>query len=98
MNQESTVTFDPEGAQRFPHIAVVEGLLGGVGRLVFEDGTVQFAENETYPEFVFSPRLPEAELETFCEKHLVVYEQYFEENFDAIDLGDELPPIERFWE
>ena len=98
MNQESTISFDPEGAQRFPHIAAVEGFLGGVVRLVFEDGTVQFAENETYPDIVYSPQLPEPELEVFCGKHMAVYEQYFDENFEAMDRGDDLPPIDRFWE
>ena len=44
----STITFDPAGADTYQNITAVEGLLGGVGRLVFPDGTLQFAENETY--------------------------------------------------
>lgn len=58
-----------------------------MARLVFEDGTVQFAENETYPDIVYSPQLPEPELEVFCGKHMAVYEQYFDENFEAMDRG-----------
>ncbi len=38
------------------------------------------------------------ELEEFCGKHLDQYVQYFEQNFDAIDQGLDLPPIKRFWE
>lgn len=94
----SIVTFDPESSEKYPNIAAVENLLGGVGRIVFEDGTVQFAENETYPEVVFSPRLSEDEMEKFCLKHIAQYEAYFDVNFEAIDPGGELPPIERFWE
>jgi len=29
---------------------------------------------------------------------MAVYEQYFDENFEAMDRGDDLPPIDRFWE
>ncbi|SHO23807.1 Putative transmembrane protein [Moritella viscosa] len=93
----STVTFNPDGGNTHPNIAMVEGLLGGVGRLVFPDGTVQFAENETYPDVVYSPRLTEDELEVFCESNLSKYEAYFETNIEAIDKGDELPPINVFW-
>lgn len=94
----STVTFDPNGSINYPFIAAVEGLLGGIGRLMFPDGTVQFAENETYPGVVYSPRLTEDRLESFCKANLHYYEKYFDDNFDTIDAGDELPPINRFWE
>lgn len=94
---DEIITFDPEGAERYPSIAAVENYLGGVGRLCFPDGTVQFAENETYPELVYSPRLSEDELERFCSENLSKYEAYFEANFEAIDQGEDLPPIERFW-
>lgn len=93
----STITFDPAGADKYPNITAVEGLLGGVGRLVFPDGTLQFAENETYPDVVYSPRLSIDELEEFCKSNLKRYEAYFDEHFDAIDAGDELQPITRFW-
>lgn len=92
-----TIIFDPNGCYTHPHIAEVEGLLGGIGRLVFPDGTVQFAENESFPEIVYSPRLTEDELELFCKNNIYHYEKYFNEHFDAIDLGDDLPPIDRFW-
>lgn len=97
-NEMNTIIFDPEGSSKFPYTAAVEGLLGGVGRLIFGDGTVQFADNETYPDVVFSPRLPEDQLEMFCRTHLAKYESYFNENFDLMDAGSDLPPINRFWE
>lgn len=93
----TTVEFNPNGFKTHPNIAMVEGLLGGVGRLVFPDGTVQFAENETYPEVVYSPRMKVDELEVFCKSNLSKYEAYFDTNFAAIDKGDELPPISVFW-
>lgn len=91
------ITFDIEGATKYPNIAMVEVLLGGIGLLCFPDGTVQFAENETYPDIVYSPRLTERELDKFCFDNLPKYEVYFGKNSDAIDKGDELPPIEQFW-
>lgn len=76
---------------------MVEVFLGGVGLLCFPDGSLQFAENKTYPEVVYSPRLTESELEQFCCDNLASYEAYFDMHFDAIDRGDEIPPIEKFW-
>ncbi len=93
----STVTFDPNGCETHPNTAFVESYLGGVGCLCFPDETFQFAENET-PEIVYSPRLSEAELEKFCSENLSKYKKYFDDNSEAIDLGDDLPPIDRFWE
>ena len=92
------VYFDPDGAKWFVNTAMVEWLLGGVGVLMSEDGTYQFAENDTYPDVVYSPRLPPVELEQFCKDNLAKYHQYnalYEHLFDA---GEEAPPIERFWE
>jgi len=94
---DEIVTFDPDGGKKYPNIAMVEGLLGGVGRLCFPDGTVQFAENESYPDIVYSPRLTEQDLDQFCSENLATYERYFDTNFEAIDKGDDLPPIEQFW-
>ena len=93
----SVTVFDPEGRDKFPNITDVEVFLGGVGRLCFDDGTMQFADNETYPDVVYSPRLPPEELEQFCKDNRAKYEHYFESNFDAIDRGDELPAIDQFW-
>ena len=93
----STITFDPAGADTYQNITAVEGLLGGVGRLVFPDGTLQFAENETYPDVVYSPRLSVDQLEEFCKSNMKRYEDYFDEHFEAIDAGDKLQPITRFW-
>jgi hypothetical protein len=89
--------FDPEGCNNFPNTAYVEVFLGGIGRLCFPDETLQFAENDTYPDIVYSPRLSEDKLEQFCKDNLSKYEAHYEANFDAIDKGDELPPIELFW-
>lgn len=94
----SAVTFDPAGSQEYPHIAAVEWLLGGVGRLLFVDGTQQFAESEQYPDVVFSPRLETDDLEKFCAENISHYQAYYEANEAAIDAGDELPAIDRFWE
>ena len=95
---EHTVIFDPSGSEQYPYIAAVEEYLGGVGRLVFDDGTVQFAESDTYPDVVYSPRLTESELESFCKKNLHHYERYFEEYEQTFEHGILPPPIDRFWE
>lgn len=62
----------------------------------FEDGTCMIASLESGPGFIFTPRLPEAELNEFCEKHLDHYESFFNANQDAIDSGRQTP-MERFW-
>lgn len=80
-----------------PYIRAVEGLLGGVGTLRFEDGTVQFAHSYNYPDVVYSPRLPKLELEVFCKKNILYYEKHLDENIDAMDLHGETPPIRKFW-
>lgn len=98
MNQNDTVFFDPSGLDRYPNIAAVESFLGGVGRLVFPDGTHQFAESDDYPDVVYSPRLTEDDLEAFCEKHIHKYEEHFEKHFERIYQRELAPPIERFWE
>lgn len=97
-SNESFVYFNPNGAERFPNIAQVECLLGGVGTLCFEDGTEQFANNDDYPKIVFSPRMTEDELEIFCRDNMHHYEAYYEENKEALDNCYEVPPINPFWE
>lgn len=89
------ITFNPSNSH--PHIAEVEVLLGGIGLLCFFDGTVQFAENETYPDIVYSPRLTEGELEDFCKRHLGNYQDYYNLHSEKIDAFDEAPPITPFW-
>ncbi|TBW57388.1 hypothetical protein EZI54_06945 [Marinobacter halodurans] len=98
VDQKADVIFDPHGAKTHPNIAAVEQYLGGIGTLVFDDDTLQFAEHKSFPDTVYSPRLSEEQLETFCQEHLDRYEAYFKENFEAIERGDEKPPIGRFWE
>jgi hypothetical protein len=97
-NNSAPVYFEPDKVDQFPFSALVENYLGGVGQLIFGDGTFQFAENNTYPEVVYSPRLSEEDLEKFCEENIAHYETYFENHLDAINEGKNIPPIERFWE
>ena len=52
-----TVIFDPAGGASAPNTTAVEILLGGVGRLVFSDGTEQFVDDDTGPILIYSPRL-----------------------------------------
>ena len=91
--------FDPDGCEKYPAITAVEIYLGGIGRLVFPDGTVQFAHRDTYPNIICSPRLSEPELELFCKENLAYYEKYYEMYEELFDRGDfdKAPPIERFW-
>lgn len=90
-------SFDPESGRIYPSIAEVEILLGGVGRLCFSDGTEQFAENDTFPETVYSPRLPVVELAAFCTQNIEHYRAHHERYRDEIEAGD-APAITRFWE
>jgi hypothetical protein len=94
---ETAIIFDPAACAQFPFTGMVEVLLGGIGRLMFPDGTHQFAENETYPQIVYSPRLAPAELEVFCKQNIAAYRQHHAIHRDAIHEGD-APAISRFWE
>lgn len=94
----STVTFDPEGASRYHFIAEVEVLLGGVEQVVYPDGTVQFADQETSPMSLFSPRLTEEALNAFCKENLARYQDYNSQYAELLDNYEPAPPIERFWE
>lgn len=98
MTPDQIVHFDPEGAKTYPSVAAVESYLGGVGLLVFPNGTVQFAESDSFPDVVYSPRMKECDLELFCKYHMEKYKRYFDENFEVINQGEKLPPFERFWE
>lgn len=93
----TVISFEPGIGTIYPSIAEVEVLLGGVGRLCFPDGTEQFAENDSFPETVYSPRLPQADLAAFCTQNIEIYRAYNERYREEIDAGD-APAITRFWE
>lgn len=59
----------------------------GTGLKVFQDGTAILADLTWAPGFVYSPRLPKAELEAFCEAHLDRYKAFYDANEDAIIQG-----------
>lgn len=69
---------------KHPIFADIEVYLGGVGRISFEDDTVQFVDEEGN---IFSPRLPEEELAEFCKVNLSRYEAFHEANEILIDQG-----------
>lgn len=62
----------------------------------FEDGTCMIASLERGEGYIYTPRLPEAELNDFCNKHLDHYEDFFRTNQDAIEDGQYIP-MTRFW-
>lgn len=97
---KSTVAdvFDPHGARKYPYIAHVEDLLGGIGRVIYPDGDYQFGEydkNDTL--VVYSPKLPEPELEQFCKENFERYEQHYNAHQELIDNYEQAPPIGVFW-
>lgn len=96
-NETSEIIFAPDEARKYPYIAAVEHLLGGLGRSVYPDGTQQFCDDDV-PEKVYSPRLPVGELNEFCAKHLERYEAFNDEHCELIEDGEEVPEIEPFWE
>lgn len=85
------------GCLSYPFTAKVEALLGGVGRLIMDDGRLQFARANTFPIIVFSPCLHARDLETFCRKNISYYEHHHETHLYEIFHDIALPPIARFW-
>jgi len=91
------VYFDPDMGIQYPFRTQVEELLGGIGTLIFPDGTEQFADNDSYPDVVYSPRLPLEDLEKFCKKNIKSYEEYFDKYHEKLLEDMPVPPIKRFW-
>lgn len=88
--------FVPGKTKETPFIAKVEMLLGGIPQLMFPDGTQQFADQDSTPVVVYSPQLPELELEAFCRENIERYEQHYAQHKRAIDEY-ETPAIVPFW-
>ena len=100
MNKKSIIAdiFDPHGARKYPYIAHIEDLLGGIGCVIYPDGDYQFGEydkNDTL--VVYSPKLPEPELEQFCKENFERYEQHYNAHQELIDNYEQAPPIGVFW-
>lgn len=89
--------FRPDKTKETPFITKVELLLGGMAQSMFADGTYQFADQDCTPVVVYSPRLPELELEAFCRENIERYQKHYEQNKEAID-NYETHVIEPFWE
>lgn len=85
------------GEDTTPFITEVEMLTGGIPRLMYQDGTQQFVDDETDTVLVYSPRLKESELEAFCEKNIEHYRAFHETNVREIVWGNRVP-MDPFWE
>ncbi|EOD9974406.1 hypothetical protein ACJ8QK_005309 [Klebsiella pneumoniae] len=79
-----------------PFITEVEMLIGGVPRIMYPDGTEQFADDETDTLLIYSPRLTELELEAFCEANIEHYRTFHEANLKQLLRGDRVP-LTPFW-
>ena len=75
------------------HVDLSYGILAqcmdliGTSLEVFPDGTAILAELMEAPGYVYSPRLPKAELEAFCTQHRKRYEDFGEAHREAIIDG-----------
>lgn len=68
----------------------------GSGCESFNDGTAIITEFEKGNVFVYSPRLPESELNEFCRVNISHYEAFYDSNAEAIDDGRRIE-MQRFW-
>jgi len=93
---DTPIYFDPDASETAPNTTAVEILLGGVGRLMFPDGTQQFVDNDEEPVLIYSPRLTPDELEQFCEQHLERYERFHQEHEEQL-MDFERVAMEAFW-
>lgn len=85
------------GVDETPFITKVEVLIGGVPRLLYPDGTQQFVDDEEEPVHVFSPRLKEDALETFCKENIERYREFHQANMVALLECDRVG-MEKFWD
>ncbi len=96
-HEHGAVYFDPEGSKKYPYTTCVEDLLGGIGQVIHPDGDCQFAEYDKDTLVVYSPKLPEPELELFCKEHIERYKQHYKTHQALIDNYEQAPSIEVFW-
>lgn len=90
------IYFDPNAGESAPNTTAVEILLGGVGRLMFPDGTEQFVDDDSDPALIYSPRLKPEELERFCEQHLDHYERFHQAHKEQL-MNAEPVAMAAFW-
>lgn len=93
---DDIVNFRPDQSGTFAFTAEVEMLLGGIGRAMFADGTLQFADQDCTPVAVYSPRIEEQALEDFCQRNSEWYRAHHQQPKTAIPEY-ETPAIEPFW-
>ena len=74
-----------------PFITEVEMLIGGVPRIMYPDGTEQFADDETDTLLIYSPRLTEIEFEAFWELNIEDYRAFHDANVKQLIRGDRVP-------
>lgn len=92
----TTIHFDPNASKSAPNTTAVEILLGGVGRLMFPDGTEQFVDDDAEPALIYSPRLKPGDLERFCEQHLDHYERFHQAHEERL-MNAERVAMQAFW-
>ena len=93
---DRAVFLNIHGEDKTPFITEVEMLIGGVPRLMYPDGTEQFADAETETVLIYSPRLTEPELEAFCKSNIEHYQAFHEANLKKLLRGDRVA-ITQFW-
>jgi Zn finger protein HypA/HybF involved in hydrogenase expression len=87
--------FDPNGARDWPFTTEVEILLTVPVLRVFDDGTLQFMDDDAV-ELVYSPRLDPEALERFCEANIETYRAFHDEHETALDRRESVP-LTPFW-
>jgi len=98
VKNENIYYFEPARIKETPYIARVEDMLGGIGQVIHPDGQIQFAEYDCKDNLhVYSPKLPELELEQFCKEHFEQYRQHYKKHKALIDAYEQSPPITDFW-
>lgn len=59
----------------------------GSSLMEFDDGTGIITEFDSASPYVYSPRLPLPELETFCKSHIGSYRRFYDDHREAINDG-----------
>jgi len=93
---ETQNLFCPDDVKGHPYSVEVEMLLGGIARAMFEDGTMQFMDQDTEPSTAFSPRLDPEALEAFCREHIDKYREHHDLHRQSI-ADYATPAIDQFW-
>lgn len=96
LEEEPTRVMVGEFAEGLDHICMAMDMTSSDLR-EYDNGDAQLLDLEAGPGHVYSPRLPKADLECFCQLYIECYQAHFDQHEAQLDRGERIP-LEPWWE